>query len=101
MGSTFARRILIGALAAGALVAVGIAYAGVPDSGGVVHLCYQVDRSGDVTANSSVRVIDPSLTARARSSCGHDEGPRREPARADETERVDGTDWVHGTDGGP
>ncbi len=75
MGSPFGRRILIGVLAAGALTAVGIAYADVPDPGGVVHFCYPVDGSGRVTANSSIRVIDPSLPARARSSCSHDEAP--------------------------
>lgn len=50
------------AIAAGLLVAGGIAYATIPDSNGVIHACYKVDPKGNLDANATLRLIDPSST---------------------------------------
>lgn len=38
----------------------GAAFATIPDSAGVIHACYQVNRTGQLDRNSSLRLIDPS-----------------------------------------
>jgi len=62
------------ALAGVALVVGAVAWATVPDSNGVVHLCYKVDSAGNVTKDAHVRVIDPSLSQADRNSCKKHEG---------------------------
>ena len=46
-----ARWFLLGAVAGGALAAGAVGYAAIPDSGGVIHGCYQ-------KVNGQLRVID-------------------------------------------
>jgi hypothetical protein len=51
---------LVIAVVAGALLAGGVAYATVPDSGGVIHGCYARTSSGQAQAGA-LRVIDTGL----------------------------------------
>lgn len=61
------------AIAAGLLVAGGIAYATIPDSSGVIHACYHVNPQGLVDASGTLRVIDPSSANKDGSACKKDE----------------------------
>ena len=61
------RGILVTAVVFGALAgAAGIAYATIPDSGGVIHGCYQ-------TENGQLRLVDPQGSSNKDQSCKSNE----------------------------
>ena len=57
--------VLIGCIT-GIVIAAGVAYATIPDAGGVVHLCYKDN-------NGNVRVIDPASSKKDQQACKNDE----------------------------
>ena len=73
MGKLPRRAVFVLALALAVLAAVAVAWAAVPDSSGVVHLCYKVDKTGNVAPDGKVRVIDPSLSEENRNACKENE----------------------------
>ena len=67
--------VLIGCIT-GIAVAAGVAYATIPDAGGVVHLCYKDN-------NGNLRVIDPAASKKDQQACKNDEvALDRQPAGA-------------------
>ncbi|GEM_PF-6992784 len=53
----------------------GFATAAVSDAHGAVHACYHVDGQGNVGADSTLRVIDPTSTKNGGGACKKDERP--------------------------
>ena len=88
------------AAVAGLVLAGGVAYASIPDAGGVIHGCYQKN-------NGQLRVIDPASDSCRSSEAGLDwnqvgvRGPTgsRGPTGAAGADGKDGKDGVDGKDG--
>lgn len=72
---SFAGRRTIVAVGAAVVLATaaGVAYATIPDAGGVIHACYKVDGNGDITGDGNIRLIDPSSSKKNTQACAKNE----------------------------
>jgi hypothetical protein len=88
----------------GAIAALGIgaafAYGSIPDSNGLIHVCYPLGAGGQVDGGATLRVIDPSSTAKNGSSCKTNEAPlnfnQSGPPGQNGTDGTNGTNGVSG-----
>jgi hypothetical protein len=64
---------LIAAATVAMLVVAGVAYATIPDSGGVIHGCYQVDPKGNLGPNATLRLVDASAANKDAQGCKNNE----------------------------
>jgi hypothetical protein len=96
------RRLTIAASIVGlGAIAASIAYATIPDTGGVIRSCYDKD-------NGNVRLIDPASPVKDRNSCRTNERAlnwNMQGLKGDSgtngTNGTNGTDGVDGSDGAP
>ncbi|HEY2354771.1 MAG TPA: hypothetical protein VGH79_07740 [Gaiellaceae bacterium] len=82
--------LVLGGAVAAAMAIVGVSYASVPDSSGVIHACYQANKNGDIAGHGRLRLIDPSAANPADRTCTKNEqeldwnvkGPKGDPGPA-------------------